>query len=593
MTAILLPPDGNPSELALCVDRYELAEQAIAAAVVGLVRVVMGGEGHSIDALDDKSLAASEHLSQAQGRYQGTRAALRSYCVDLEAFHTAATHAIERDESARETLNDAGRDLIDAAYHARLAAMNPQDQASIDHWHAQVRLARLRVDAAQDEIAAAATHYGVAARTFEEAAQRAIALIEDSFDGTNDGRWDRIAHAFSEVGSFLTSLSDWATDVLKAAFASVAAAIATFVIALVLVMAVIALLGLLVVLLVVAVAFVINLLIGVMAALVVLLGVGYVANDAATALGADDLTRIRVVLAALTIACPVLGHFLLHRIVGEVFKPAPKVALLDPASVHDHDASTVSRREQALADLEARVPDSVDDFLWQAGAVDTIGGAAQTVVDIAKIVHEDGTVTWIVTLPSTKDWVVPSDQGATNDLDADLLLLALPGLQSQYEKAALDAMAQAGIGRGEPVLVTGWSLGGLLAGHLAETGAGGYTYGGVVAAGSPIDQLSISADIPVIQVKHMRDLVHRTDLIDSVADEGSHVSLWDGARSGIGVDLKTDTMGHNAFQYHQTLEQHVGANQGLNDAFWDFFVVDDPNHTGKPTIEHVQYAFSE
>lgn len=593
MSEALTLPTGSPTDLAVSVDQYEQAELTIASAAAGLVSVVMGGGARSIEALDGKSSAASEHLGQAHARYQGTRAALRSYTVDLLDFHTAAGAAIERDHEARQALQAACSDLVDAAKNARIAAMNPQDQETIDYWQAQVRVARLQADAAHDEIAAAGAHYGGAAQAFEEAAQQAIARIDASFDGTNDGRWDRIAHAFSQIGSFLASLADWVGGAFKAAFESIAEAIATFVLALLLALTVIALIGLLVVVIVLAVALIINLLVGVLATLVALLGVGYVANDVATTLGVDDLARIRIVLAAVAVACPVLGYFLLVRIENELFKPAPKVALLDPASVDSHNAATTSGQAKALADLQAHLPDSVDDFLWQAGAVDTIGGSTQTVVDIAKIIHEDGTVAWIVTLPSTKDWVVPSDQGATNDLDADLLLIAFPELQSQYEKAALDAMAQAGIGRSEPVLVTGWSLGGVLAGHLVQTGAGGYTYGGVVAAGSPIDQLNISADIPVIQVKHTRDLVHRGDLIDSRADEGAHVSLWDGARSGIGMEVKTDTMGHSAFQYHQTLEQHVGANQSLNDDFREFFVVDDPNHTGKPTIEHAQYAFSE
>ncbi len=52
-------------------------------------------------------------------------------------------------------------------------------------------------------------------------------------------------------------------------------------------------------------------------------------------------------------------------------------------------------------------------------------------------------------------------------------------------------------------------------------------------------------------------------------------------------------MGHNAIQYRQTLEEHVTANESINDAFRDFYVVDDPSHSGQPTIEHTQYAFSE
>jgi hypothetical protein len=399
---------------------------------------------------------------------------------------------------------------------------------------------------------------------------------------------DVLKSALVSAASYLSSVATWVADFFKATFEAVIEAIAIVVAAVLVAIAVVALIALLVVVLAYALVVLVEVLALVLTALAVLLLAGVTAYRAASELGVDDLTRIRIVLAALAIACPPLGYFIVSRITNELMKPAPEVKKLDPVDVVDETKSA------AHGELEATVPDTLGDFLAQAGAVDTIGGDAQTVVDIAKIVHEDDSVSWVVTLPSTKDWVIPSDAGAVNDLDADLLLLAFPELQSQYEKAVLDAMAQAGIGEGEPVLVTGWSLGGIMAGHLAEKSAGGYDYAGVVVAGAPIDHMNISADIPVVQVKHMTDPVHRADMIDDPPDRGSHVSLWDGPLSGAGLDIQTGkTFGHDAVQYRQTLTGHVAADQTLNDNFQEFFVVDDPSHTGQPTIEHTQYAFAE
>lgn len=573
--------------LAASVDRYEATEQAIALAADELMRVVMDGRSASIVALNDGALTARGHLSQAHGRYQGTRSALRAYTVELVDFHAAANAAIDRDHAACSASSSAHQDLTDAAHHARSAAMNPQDQATIDHWEVQVYLSRHRCDAADDAMAIAQAEYQKATETLEQAAQRAIGCIEASFDGTNDGRMDRLKNALVSVASVLSSLANWVTDFFKAAFEAVMEAIAIVVAAVLVAIAVVALIALMIVVLAYTLVVLVEVLALVLTTLAVLLLAGVTAYRVASELGFDDLTRIRLVLAALAIACPPLGYFILSRITNELMKPAPEVKKLDPVDLVD------AKKWAAHEQLEATVPDTLGDFLAQAGAVDTIGGDAQTVVDIAKIVHEDGSVSWIVTLPSTEDWVIPSDAGAVNDLDADLLLLALPELQSQYEKAVLDAMAQAGIGDGEPVLVTGWSLGGIMAGHLAEKGAGGYDYAGVVVAGAPIDHMNISADIPLVQVKHMTDPVHRADLIDDPTDQGSHINLWDGDRSGIGLDYKTDMMGHTAIQYRQTLEEHVTADESINDAFRDFYVVDDPSHTGQPTIEHTQYAFSE
>jgi hypothetical protein len=587
MTGTLAPPGGNPTALAASVDRYEATEQAIALAADELMRVIVDGQSVSIDALNEGAVTAIGHLSQARGRYQGTRSALRAYTVELVTFHAEANAAIDREDAARASSSSAQQDLTDAAHQARSAAMNPQDQATIDHWEVQVYLARHRCDAADDAVASARAEYQKAAETLEQAAQRAISLIESSFDGTNDGRLDVLKSALASVASLPSILATWVADFFKAAFETVVEAIAIVVAAVLVAIAIVALIAVLVVVLAYALVVLVQVLALVLTALKVLLLVGATAYGVASELGADDLTRIRVVLAALAIACPPLGYFILSRITNELLKPAPQVKKLDPTDVVDE------KKSAAHGELEATVPDTLGDFLAQAGAVDTIGGDAQTVVDIAKIVHEDGSVSWIVTLPSTKDWVVPSDAGAVNDLDADLFLLAFPELKSQYEKAVLNAMAQAGIGDGEPVLVTGWSLGGIMAGHLAEQGAGGYDYSGVVVAGAPIDHMHIPPGIPMVQVKHTTDPVHRADMIDNTPDQGSHISLWDGDRSGIGLDFKVDMMGHNATQYRETLQEHVTANEAINDNFQQFFVVDDPSHTGQPTIAHTQYAFSE
>jgi len=584
----LAPPAGNPAALAASVDRYEATERAIAAAADELIRVTTGGAGLVVDALNDQAHGASGHLSQAHERYRGTRSALRAYTVELVAFHAAATAAIEDDHAARIAAHDADVDLTHAARHARGAALNPEDQATIDHWQNQVYFARHRRDEADTAMVAAQAEYQRAAEAFEQAAQRTIALVDAAFDATNDGWRDHVGRVIAEVGSMLSTLSEWVRDFFQVVFEAVVEAVALVVGVLLLAVAAVALTIVLVQMLSVALTVVAAAIVIVLAAVVVLVAAGWVAYRAGTVLGVDDLTRIRMVLAALMVACPVLGAFILNRVSDELSKPTPQVRQLRTQDLDDASATS------ALADLESSVPDSIDDFLGQAGAVDTVGGGTLTVVDIARIDHEDGSVAWVVTLPSTKDWVVSGDASATNDLDADLLLLAFPELRSQYEKAALDAMAQAGIGQGEPVLVTGWSLGGILAGHLADTGAGGYDYQGVVVAGSPIDHMDIATRIPVVQVKHTFDVVHRTDLIDTVPDEGSHISLWDGATSGIGMGYKGGpALGHNAELYRDTLEQHVTSNQALNDDFIEFFVVDDPNHTGVPTIEHTQYAFSE
>lgn len=42
-----------------------------------------------------------------------------------------------------------------------------------------------------------------------------------------------------------------------------------------------------------------------------------------------------------------------------------------------------------------------------------------------------------------------------------------PSLRSQYERAILEAMKQAGVGADDPVMLVGFSQGGIVAGHVA------------------------------------------------------------------------------------------------------------------------------
>lgn len=248
----------------------------------------------------------------------------------------------------------------------------------------------------------------------------------------------------------------------------------------------------------------------------------------------------------------------------------------------------------ALKELDSAVPSNAGDVLSWAGLVDQVGGDQRAVVDIAKVTHEDGSVAWIVTVPSTQDWVFGGDKPASNDLDADVVLLAFPWLRTQYERGVLDAMAQAGIRPDDPVLVSGWSLGGIGGGRLIESDEGGYQYEGLICAGSPIDHMAIPQDVNVLQVKHTMDVVHRTDLIEGSPDTAHHVTLWDGPRSGDVAPLQANPIGaHSNSAYVDTLRANTLGDDSASYMFRDFYAIDDPATAAVPHVEHAQYEFSE
>jgi hypothetical protein len=75
-------------------------------------------------------------------------------------------------------------------------------------------------------------------------------------------------------------------------------------------------------------------------------------------------------------------------------------------------------------------------------------------------------------------------------------------------RAVIDAMRDAGITSKTPVVLNGYSQGGLIASLVASKGD--FDVKGVVTFGAPTGQIPIPADVPVLTVRHAEDLVPAT-----------------------------------------------------------------------------------
>lgn len=116
---------------------------------------------------------------------------------------------------------------------------------------------------------------------------------------------------------------------------------------------------------------------------------------------------------------------------------------------------------------------------------------------------------WIVQFPSTKSWH-PRPGVAPNDLTADLVIGAEH--EATITRAALATMREAGIAPGEPVLLAGFSLGGMVAAQVAARAhAAGFSVTHLVVAGSPLGRLPIPPGIRTLAIEHVLDLVPRID----------------------------------------------------------------------------------
>lgn len=136
---------------------------------------------------------------------------------------------------------------------------------------------------------------------------------------------------------------------------------------------------------------------------------------------------------------------------------------------------------------------------------------ANGTIEIQTVTNVDGRVVHVVNLPGTDDlgtlpWTADDD---VRDLGTNLDLVA--GVPDDYQQGILQAMAQAGIGADEPVLVVGHSQGGMEAAAIAA-GNSGFTVTDVVTAGSPTAQVGpLPAGLNVLSIEQHGDLVPLLD----------------------------------------------------------------------------------
>jgi hypothetical protein len=116
---------------------------------------------------------------------------------------------------------------------------------------------------------------------------------------------------------------------------------------------------------------------------------------------------------------------------------------------------------------------------------------------------------WIVQFPSTKSWH-PRAGVAPNDLTADLVVGAEG--EATATRAALQTMREAGIRPGEPVLLAGFSLGGMVAAQVAVRAAEeSFTVSHLVVGGTPLGRVPVPAGIRVLALEHVLDIVPRIE----------------------------------------------------------------------------------
>jgi hypothetical protein len=148
----------------------------------------------------------------------------------------------------------------------------------------------------------------------------------------------------------------------------------------------------------------------------------------------------------------------------------------------------------------------------------------QGTIEVQTLRGDDGSVRHIVYLPGTDQiGTLPWHAGVdVRDLPADLRIMS--GADTTYADGIKQAMKDAGIGRQDPVLLVGHSLGGIEAASMLAHGSG-FDVTHVVTAGSPIAGIhDFPAGSHVLSLEARGDVVPLLDGGDN-ADSVGHVTV--------------------------------------------------------------------
>ncbi|WP_084079432.1 hypothetical protein [Demequina sp. NBRC 110057] len=442
--------EGDPVALDGEVGDLEASVTAIDEAIELLYSTESSLTGDAASELYARSLDAGIALDAARDRYAGTASALRTYVVEMRAAHEAADAVLDAGAAAVTEQ----RDAADAAWYASNAltiAINEAAPAGrIEALREEDYEARRRVARAEESLTDLSATWQAAKDRQDRAAEAAANAIRDAMDATNDGFWDGVGDFFSSIGEGLAAAWNWTVELLK--------------------------------------------------------GIGeFLLQFAGLALAFLVIVGLLLLLPGVGVGLAlVLGGLLFVGIAGFLVSASLKADGRGDPELIDSQTQTRSADPEATGD-RAPVTGYGDLIGTELGEVDRLTGQWAEYREDGSVVWHDREelaaavrvvalrdedtgeiIGWRVQLPSTQDW--GTDSGAINDLGADVLHALVPGANTQIERAAFDAMRRAGVfDSNAPIMLTGWSQGGMTAGEVAIDDRLAGREISVVTAGSPVD----------------------------------------------------------------------------------------------------------
>lgn len=144
---------------------------------------------------------------------------------------------------------------------------------------------------------------------------------------------------------------------------------------------------------------------------------------------------------------------------------------------------------------------------------------------------------WVVTIPPTQTWALTGHRSA---FDATSNVHLMAGMPAASSRAAADAMRAAGVRPGQPVMLVGYSQGGLTALQMASDPAVRQRFDvtSVLTAGSPSGDVEAPPGVDVLALEHRQDLVVAADGKDN-PDDPRWTTVRRDLLGGTGADART------------------------------------------------------
>ncbi|WP_298988669.1 hypothetical protein [uncultured Pseudokineococcus sp.] len=192
------------------------------------------------------------------------------------------------------------------------------------------------------------------------------------------------------------------------------------------------------------------------------------------------------------------------------------------------------------------------------GALSPAGRATSAApIAVERVVDGAGARRWVVVLPPTQTTAAPWDEATTNPADLGTDLRGVGELPTAMTRAAVEAMDRAGVAPDEPVLLVGYSQGGITAAQLAADPAlrSRFAVDAVLTAGAPVAGLDVPPDVAVLSLEHEEDWIASLEGADAPATPSRTTvlrDLPDAATAPAPGEPADGTAGHDLGRYRET-----------------------------------------